>query len=75
MSLDLRRTSKTDSQLLFEKSKAGKEGIFTPGRKFPEKDFTKLIPQELQRKESSDLPEVSEPELIRHFVNLSKKNF
>ncbi len=75
MSLDLKKTSKTDSRLVFEKSRSGKEGIFVPARKFPEKDFTQIIPQELQRKEASDLPEVSEPELVRHFVNLSKKNF
>lgn len=75
MSLDLKKTSCTDSQLLFEKSKTGKEGIFVPPRKFPEKDFTKIISSDLQRKEASDLPEVSEPELVRHFVNLSKKNF
>ena len=75
MSLDLKQTSKTDSRLLFEKSRPGKEGIFVPQRKFPEKDFTKIISPDLQRKEPSDLPEVSEPELVRHFVNLSKKNF
>jgi len=75
MSLDLKKTSKTDSRLLFEKSKPGKEGIFVPQRKFPEQDFTKIVSPDLQRKESSDLPEVSEPELVRHFVNLSKKNF
>ncbi len=75
MSLDLKKITKSDSKLLFEKSKAGKEGIFVPQRKFPEKDFTQLIPADLQRKEPSDLPEVTEPELVRHFVNLSKKNF
>ncbi|MBI4368430.1 MAG: aminomethyl-transferring glycine dehydrogenase subunit GcvPB [Candidatus Omnitrophica bacterium] len=64
-----------ESKLIFEKSKPDKEGVFLPERQFANLDFSKLIPAELQRKEPGNLPEITEPELIRHFVNLSKKNF
>lgn len=75
MTTDIRIRSLGESQLIFEKSKSGKEGIFLPVRKFPHLDFARLIPAGLQRSETPDLPEVTEPELVRHFVNLSKKNF
>ncbi len=75
MTLDVKTKTASESKLLFEKSKSGKEGVFLPQRKFPEKDFSQLIPAALQRKEAAELPEVTEPELVRHFVNLSKKNF
>ena len=34
-----------------------------------------LLPAALRRAEPPRLPEVSEPELVRHYVNLSKRNF
>ena len=34
-----------------------------------------LLPDGLRRREPPRLPEVSEPELVRHYVNLSKRNF
>ena len=34
-----------------------------------------LLPDGLRRTEPPRLPEVSEPELVRHYVNLSKRNF
>ena len=33
------------------------------------------LPSEFLRKRSADLPEVSELQAVRHFTNLSKKNF
>ena len=74
MTLDVKTSAVNTSKLLFEKSKSGKEGVFLPNRKFQE-DFSKLIPDSLQRKQAGELPEITEPELVRHFVNLSKKNF
>ncbi|MBI4372720.1 MAG: aminomethyl-transferring glycine dehydrogenase subunit GcvPB [Candidatus Omnitrophica bacterium] len=73
--MDLKTSQAAEAKLIFEKGKIGKEGVFLPPRKFPENDFSQLIPASLQRKDPSDLPEITEPELIRHFVNLSKKNF
>src|SRR3954447_18209730 len=34
-----------------------------------------LLPEALRRAEPPRLPEISEPELVRHYVNLSKRNF
>ena len=75
MTLEVSTRAGTGSELLFEKTKSGKEGVFLPERKFPNADFTALIPRELQRQGSAELPEITEPELVRHFVNLSKKNW
>ncbi len=67
--------NKNESQFLFEKSRSGKEGLFLPNRKLSHLDLAKAIPSNLKRSSEAHLPEVSEPELLRHFVNLSKKNF
>ncbi|OGW82338.1 MAG: glycine dehydrogenase (aminomethyl-transferring) [Omnitrophica bacterium RIFCSPLOWO2_12_FULL_44_17] len=64
-----------DSKLLFEKSKPGKSGTPLPKRKFQNRNFGKLIPQSLQRASGARLPQLTESELIRHFINLSRKNF
>jgi glycine dehydrogenase subunit 2 len=34
-----------------------------------------LLPDRFRRSEPARLPEISEPEIVRHYVNLSKKNF
>jgi glycine dehydrogenase subunit 2 len=65
----------TDARILFEKSKAGKTAISLPERRFQDIKFDDQVPVALQRKTEIGFPEVSEPELLRHFVNLSKKNF
>ena len=71
MKTDLKKTYLFDgNQLLFEKSKSGKKGFFLPERRFPEKKFADSVPSHFQRKESAEFPELTEPELIRHFVNL-----
>ena len=76
MKTDLNKKTNLDaSKLLFEKSKSGKQGLFMPERQFPDKKLSGLIPAHFQRKDAAEFPELSEPELIRHFVNLSRKNF
>ena len=62
-------------ELIFEKSRTGKIGVSLPKRQFPDSAFQKSVPVGLRRSQDAALPEVSEPELIRHYVNLSKKNF
>ncbi len=59
-------------ELIFSKSKQGKRGI-----KFPRVDVpveVKIEPK-YKREKLAELPSVSEPEVVRHFTNLSKKNF
>ncbi len=58
-------------RLIFERSKIGKKGVSLPPRGVPEKG---ALPDEYKRKTSLGLPDVSEPEVIRHFTNLAKKN-
>ncbi len=56
--------------LLFEISRKDCEGF-----SFPEKSSLKFPPEALLRKNAARLPELSEPEVIRHFTRLSQWNF
>jgi glycine dehydrogenase subunit 2 len=60
-------------KLIYEKSQAGRRGIGVPqppdGLDVPE------LPAELRRKEPPRLPELAEPEVLRHFTQLSTRNF
>src|SRR3989338_6755831 len=64
-----------DSQLSFEKSSPGRRGAILPASRYFGKNVLGEIPDNLKRKRPLDFPELSEPEVIRHFVNLSRKNF
>lgn len=61
--------------LIFEKSIAGKKAYSLPKLNVPQPPLQELIPQEHMRKEPVPLPEVSEPEVVRHFTRLSQKNY
>jgi len=58
---------------LFEKGAPGRRAFVTPKLDVPHVDG--LVPQRMRRAEGPRLPEASEPEIVRHFVNLSKRNF
>ena len=64
-----------DSQLSFEKSTSGRRGLKLPSSRCSGKKAIEQIPEGLRRKRPLDFPELTEPEIVRHFVNLSKKNF
>ena len=61
-------------KLIFEISRPGRKGYQLPADKF-ETDGFAAIPDNLLRKEKPELPEVSELDTVRHFTNLSTKNF
>jgi len=61
--------------LLNEISVQGKLGCALPDCDVPEQELSKLFPKEHLRGTPAELPEVSEPELVRHFTNLSSKNY
>jgi len=61
-------------KLLYEISSKGKEGYSLPRNDMPDIKIEEQIPTEWIRS-SIGLPEVSEPEIIRHFVNLSSMNY
>ncbi len=61
-------------KLIFELSKKGRMGYSLPENMLPEYSF-KAIPVALQRSIETGLPEVSEPEVARHYTNISNRNF
>ena len=59
-------------KLVFELSKEGRVGYSLPADRFP---AAPEIPAALRREAALDLPEVSEPDVVRHYTNLSQMNF
>jgi len=62
-------------RLIFEKSVNGRKGYTLPRLQVPEKDVAALIPAELVRQQPARLPELSENEVVRHFIELSQLNY
>ena len=58
--------------LIFEKSTPGRRGFRVPPSDVPSRAE---IPQALRRTRDAELPEVSELEVVRHFTQLSQRNF
>lgn len=65
----------SDSKLSFEKSRPGRRGTRLPKSRLLKKSAAEMLPERLRRKTPAALPELTEPEAVRHFVNLSRKNF
>jgi glycine dehydrogenase subunit 2 len=63
------------ARTIFEKGAPGRRAFTCPELDVPEADPQALLPAELRRGGPARLPEVSEPELVRHYVRLSKRNF
>jgi len=63
-----------NGKLIYEKSKAGRVGYNLPELKSEEAAVLAAIPAKYRRLQDARLPEVTEPEAMRHFVNLSVKN-
>ena len=61
-------------KLIFELSRPGRKGYQLPADKFDTDGFTD-IPSNLLREKAPELPEVSELDVVRHYTNLSNKNF
>jgi len=61
-------------KLLFERSRPGVRGAVVPPLDVPARGMEALIPAGLRREDVPRLPEVSEPEVVRHFTNLSVLN-
>jgi glycine dehydrogenase subunit 2 len=64
-----------DELTIYERSKPGRRAFVAPALDVPERPIDELLPNALRRKESPRLPEVSEPEIVRHYNRLSKRNF
>jgi glycine dehydrogenase subunit 2 len=61
--------------LIFEKSVAGRAGLPWPASDVPATDPARAVPAGLLRRAPAALPEVSEPQVVRHFTRLSHLNF
>jgi glycine dehydrogenase subunit 2 len=60
---------------IFEKSKPGRRAAVLPAAEVPERLLEELIPAKLLREQPPRLPEVAEPEIVRHYNRLSRRNF
>lgn len=61
-------------QLLCEQSKPGVDAAQLPACDVPRQPLEKLLPPEVVSAASPPLPSLTEPELTRHFINLSTLN-
>jgi glycine dehydrogenase subunit 2 len=60
---------------IFERGASGRRAFVCPALDVPAVDPEELLPARFRRRRPARLPEVSEPELVRHYVRLSKRNF
>lgn len=60
--------------IVFEAGAPGRQGYEPPPCDVPEKPLTDLLPAESLRQEPAPLPEMSELDVVRHFVRLSRRN-
>ena len=64
-----------DEPLLFERGSPGRNGASLPEAGVPEVDPAAEIPGGYLRSDIAGMPELSEPEVVRHFVRLSQWNY
>lgn len=62
-------------KLIFELSKEGRAAYKLPKLDVEEVELKELIPEEYLSEEEVDFPEVSEVDIVRHYTNLSSKNY
>ncbi|WP_285519153.1 aminomethyl-transferring glycine dehydrogenase subunit GcvPB [Thermococcus nautili] len=66
------RQAKWDEPLIFELSREGRVSYTLPK---PIEDVDVKIPEKLKRKSTLNLPELSEPEIVKHYTRLSEMNY
>ena len=64
-----------DEPLIVERGSAGRVGSALPADDIPDPAADQSLPPELCRDGLDGFPEVSEPEVVRHFTRLSQWNF
>jgi len=62
------------AQLLFELSHPGRRAVQLPACDVPQRRLEELLPPGAAAEAPPPLPELTEPDLVRHFVNLSTQN-
>lgn len=66
--------NQTATQLLFEMSQAGRGTVVFPESDVPEVGSIPTLDDKFLAEEILPLPEIAEPDVVRHFVNLSTLN-
>ncbi|MCM3342176.1 aminomethyl-transferring glycine dehydrogenase subunit GcvPB [Paenibacillus sp. MER TA 81-3] len=66
---------KPDKKLIFELSRPGRVAYSLPELDVPEVNLGELIPESMLRSQPAELPEVYEVDVIRHYTELSRRNF
>jgi glycine dehydrogenase subunit 2 len=68
-------THSEDQLTIYERSKPGRRAFVAPTLDVPDHALSELVPEGLLRSHEAQLPEISEPELVRHYNRLSRRNF
>ena len=63
------------ARTIFEKSRPGRRAFTPPALDVPERPLDELVPAHLRREAPPALPEIAEPEIMRHYTRLSGRNF
>jgi glycine dehydrogenase subunit 2 len=63
------------ARTIFEKGAPGRRAFTCPALDVPAVDAEELLPARFRRAQAPRLPEASEPEIVRHYVGISKRNF
>jgi glycine dehydrogenase subunit 2 len=63
------------ARTIFQKGAPGRRAFVCPELDVPAVDVGELLPERFRRSAPPRLPEVSEPEIVRHYVSISKRNF
>jgi len=63
------------ARTIFQKGAPGRRAFVCPELDVPAVDVGELLPERFRRAQPPRLPEVSEPEIVRHYVGISKRNF
>ncbi len=63
------------ARTIFEQGAPGRRAFVCPEIDVPEVDAETLLPARHRRAAPARLPELSEPEIVRHYVRISKRNF
>ena len=63
-----------ETPIIFSKSVKGKIGCTLPKSDVPDFNLSDYLSKDTVRTKETCLPEITEPEVMRHFVNLSTKN-
>ncbi|MGP0102328.1 MAG: aminomethyl-transferring glycine dehydrogenase subunit GcvPB [Solirubrobacteraceae bacterium] len=63
------------ARTIFQKGAPGRRAFVCPDVDVPAVDVGELLPERFRRTATPRLPEVSEPEIVRHYVGISKRNY